>query len=708
MRNEEVNRRRLQGNRGTGGGPLKVTDPAAFARLMAEMKAKADEQKKVEEEREAERARREGASYKSPEERAKESKDSKAKFRQGEEARSIDDNKFDPSKDYYAILGVDRAASAAQIRQKYKRLALLYHPDKHKSETPEEQAAVEASFRQVAAAFDILVDEEQRALYDKCRDYMETNPGKGLPPLTPEESAMMASGAAELRKLRKMGPKLAKHPPTHREVEVSLPKLNSGCTRAVAVERRRVDYCGKEHLSTKTFHLVIRKGSREGDRITFSDDGDETVDTHPGDLIFTLRAKPHPVFRRKGEKDLEVFAAVPAGMAVYATEVDTINGKKRIVVVPALRAALQGGGVGGLYHAVIPALGLFDSKDPWDVPPGDLHIQLRYPAVLLHEKTVVSSIRSGPVYLLGCAEEPVPAALVAGSLAAGLRHRAEVQHMRADYKGKFPCTTVVCISIEMGGVGSNIVSEAMSLAAASEATRGSTSREFGITDCSSASHAMLGALRNHVPGLITSTATFRVPDGHLEDSAWSKLHHADAIILDLRLSQESNCLSTSGEDKSSERETEAEQRESALESARRSLEDSGILQTIWSRHWAGASIVASGDACGLLGREKKEEKRDEKFNFAVLPWYGVRAGSWAAGWQHACLGAVKTGVTTVGVLASSAYVVDTVTGEAELVIAPCKEALVARAEWDGPTGAAERAEEADEDFGYFAAFRAAT
>ena len=36
---------------------------------------------------------------------------------------------FAPFKqDYYAILGVDRAASAAQIRQKYKRLALLYHP----------------------------------------------------------------------------------------------------------------------------------------------------------------------------------------------------------------------------------------------------------------------------------------------------------------------------------------------------------------------------------------------------------------------------------------------------------------------------------------------------------------------------------------------------------------------------------------------------
>ena len=46
-------------------------------------------------------------------------------------------------------------------------------------------------------------------------------------------------------------------------------------------------------------------------------EGEESVDTHPGDLVFTLRAKVHPLFRRKGDKDLEVFAGtVPAGDVV--------------------------------------------------------------------------------------------------------------------------------------------------------------------------------------------------------------------------------------------------------------------------------------------------------------------------------------------------------------------------------------------------------
>lgn len=45
-RNEEINKRRLGRGGGLGsGGPLRVTDPAALARLMAEMKAKTDQQR---------------------------------------------------------------------------------------------------------------------------------------------------------------------------------------------------------------------------------------------------------------------------------------------------------------------------------------------------------------------------------------------------------------------------------------------------------------------------------------------------------------------------------------------------------------------------------------------------------------------------------------------------------------------------------------
>jgi len=684
LRNEEINRQRLQSSRASAGGPLKVTDPTAFAALLADMKLKAEQQKKLEDDREAERAKREGASYKSPEERAKESKESKAQFRAGEEARSIDDGKFDPKKDYYAILGVERAASAAEIRQKYKRLALLYHPDKHKSETPEEQAAVEASFRQVAAAFDLLLDEEQRALYDKCRDYMDANPGKGLPPLSPEEAAKMASGAAELRKMRRLGPKLAKHNSLNRDIEISLPKLNFGCTRAVAVERRRVDYSGKEHLSTKTFHLVIRKGSREGDKLTFSDEGDETVDTHPGDLIFTLRAKPHPVFRRRGEKDLEIFAAaVPAEDIIYAAEIETLSGGKRVVLVPALRAALENGGMGGIWHAVLPKLGLFDGKEPWE-------------AVILKDKIITTNLKPGPVYLLGSSNEIVPASLLAGMVAPGLKHKLEALEMMNDSRkietssnvsGAGPRAGVVCINFQISDSNGE--------------------KSTNQNELSAASTALLDVLEKQVPGLV-STAAISIISGNgggegnckdeepssfivLEDTVWTALHTAELIILDLY-------IPTKG---SSSAEKEAQNKEKSIACARQCLKNSGILDALWGRHWSGVPIIAIGDGCSILGTFGNERKYH-----SVLPWYAVRAGGGStAGWQNVCLAAESDKTTAVGVLETSAYVVDSIHGGAELVVAPCKEALVGRAGWGGPAGAvASVIEEAEEDFGYFAAF----
>lgn len=39
---------------------------------------------------------------------------------------------------------------------------------------------------------------------------------------------------------------------------------------------------------------------QENDRLTFEGEGEEAVDNQPGDLVFILRQKPHPVFKRSG------------------------------------------------------------------------------------------------------------------------------------------------------------------------------------------------------------------------------------------------------------------------------------------------------------------------------------------------------------------------------------------------------------------------
>ena len=63
--------------------------------------------------------------------------------------------------DYYAILGVDKNASAEDIKRAYRKLAFRYHPDQNPGD-----AAAETKFKEINAAYDVLGDEAKRHNYD--------------------------------------------------------------------------------------------------------------------------------------------------------------------------------------------------------------------------------------------------------------------------------------------------------------------------------------------------------------------------------------------------------------------------------------------------------------------------------------------------------------------------------------------------------------
>lgn len=64
--------------------------------------------------------------------------------------------------DYYATLGVDRTASAEEIKKAYRKLALRYHPDKNPGNKEAEE-----KFKQINEAYAVLSDPEKRAHYDR-------------------------------------------------------------------------------------------------------------------------------------------------------------------------------------------------------------------------------------------------------------------------------------------------------------------------------------------------------------------------------------------------------------------------------------------------------------------------------------------------------------------------------------------------------------
>src|SRR5512137_1043877 len=76
-------------------------------------------------------------------------------------------------KDYYAILGLKRDATADDIKAAYRRLARKYHPDVSKEKNAEEK------FKEMAEAYETLKDPEKRAAYDQLGSY---TPGQEFRP----------------------------------------------------------------------------------------------------------------------------------------------------------------------------------------------------------------------------------------------------------------------------------------------------------------------------------------------------------------------------------------------------------------------------------------------------------------------------------------------------------------------------------------------
>merc|ERR1712110_569972 len=247
--------------------------------------------------------------------------------------------------DYYAILGVPRSASIDQIHVAYRRLALKLHPDKNKEGTNQEE-----QFLRVAEAYEVLKTLNTRAIFDQ---FGEEGLKNGLPQMNGGWTEGFTFHGDAKRVFRdffgtdnpfadfqvpdnekgSFGGK-KQDPPIERELCVSLEELYLGCDKKMKISRHVMNEDG--HTSSvrdKILSIRVKKGWKEGTKITFKEEGDQGPNTIPADIIYVLREKEHDLFKRDND-DLIYAAKIPLGKALVGcfVELPTLDG--RLLSVP--------------------------------------------------------------------------------------------------------------------------------------------------------------------------------------------------------------------------------------------------------------------------------------------------------------------------------------------------------------------------------------
>jgi curved DNA-binding protein len=302
-------------------------------------------------------------------------------------------------KDYYAVLGVPKTATAAEIKKAYRRLARELHPDRNPG-----NADAERRFKEANEANAVLSDPEQRRRYDELGANWQAYDNAGFPGgatdwagfggapggvrwetrrvnaedlggfseffrafFGGESSPFGAGGSSsggfdqvfEFGDRGSAAPRPVGRPAeAHATAEVTLAEVARGAERMVSVDGRRLQ-------------AAIPAGVTDGARIRLRGAVKDPNGGPAGDVVITVRVQPDPRFERRGADLLtelpltlaeallgaEVPVAVPSGSVKLRVRPNTQNGQE--IRVPGRGLPKRGGGKGDLVvrtRVVMPTL----------------------------------------------------------------------------------------------------------------------------------------------------------------------------------------------------------------------------------------------------------------------------------------------------------------------------------------------------------------
>ncbi|XP_074659699.1 dnaJ homolog subfamily B member 11-like [Tubulanus polymorphus] len=231
-------------------------------------------------------------------------------------------------RDFYGILRVSRSATKNQIKKAYRKLAKELHPDVNQDQEAGER------FQDLAAAYEVLSDDEKRRIYDaRGEEGLKQGDFGGGDPFSSffgDFSFFGGGGSREQhREMPKGGDVIV-------DLDVTLEELYSGnfvevcrykpvpkpapgtrkcnCRQEMVttqlgpgrfqmMQQQVCDDCPNVRMvqEEKLLEIEIEPGMRDGQEYPFVAEGEPHIDGEPGDLRFRINQLKHSKFERRGD-----------------------------------------------------------------------------------------------------------------------------------------------------------------------------------------------------------------------------------------------------------------------------------------------------------------------------------------------------------------------------------------------------------------------
>jgi len=240
-------------------------------------------------------------------------------------------------KDYYKILGVQKTATAEDVKKAYRKLARKYHPDVSK------ESDATARMVELNEANAVLSDPERRAAYDNLGNQTHAHGGQDFRPPPNwdagfEFSDVAGDGADHSDFFEQLFGRAARGYRTE---------------RTIALRSARLDEEGRVVNEEHSLEVKIPKGIREGQHIRLSGRGSPgSGGAPPGDLLLEVCFKPDTRWRAEGRDVYQRVALSPWEAVMGGTSTVTIPGGEAEVSFPAgwkpgRKLRLKGRGIPG-------------------------------------------------------------------------------------------------------------------------------------------------------------------------------------------------------------------------------------------------------------------------------------------------------------------------------------------------------------------------